>query len=155
MNKLAAATVLALALFVFAAVPALAASGPVETTTQHQYGTWSEPAVNPVTGHTVNVSFDGHAVEHLTFFPASDVGTETWGESASVSFVDNGVTYSGRATSHGSSTINRRGAGDFTLTLTVHAMGSDGTSVWGHQTTHFTYNANGIVTASFDKLSFD
>jgi hypothetical protein len=155
MHRLAVALVVALALLVLAAVPALGASGPVETTTQHQHGAWIEPAENPATGNTVEVSFDGNLIDHLTFFPASDLGTATWGETATIWFVDNGVTYSGRATSHGTSTVNRHDGGNYTLVLTVHAMGSDGSSVWGHQTTHMTYNANGVVTASFDKLSFD
>jgi hypothetical protein len=70
--------------------------------------------------------------------------------------VDNGVTYSGRATAWGNFNLNERNS-NTTFTLTIHAIGTDGTSVWGvwgHEVTHMTYNGNGVVTVSFDKMSF-
>ena len=48
MLKLPAAVLTALALFVFAAVPAMAASGHAVNTTQYQHGTWVETDMNPV-----------------------------------------------------------------------------------------------------------
>lgn len=152
MHKLAVATLVALALVALGAVPALAASGPVETTTQHQHGTWVETAINPVTGHLVDVTFDGNAYEHVTYFSGTDQGMTAFGETATISFVDNGVTYFGRATVSFAGKLIQRNAVE-TYTLIVRAMGSDGTSVWVHQTTHITYNGNGVVTVSFDKLS--
>jgi hypothetical protein len=154
MHKFAVAMVVALALFVFAAVPALAAPGLTVTTTQHQHGSWVETDTNPVTRNSIDVHFDGNSVEHVTYFTTSDEVRDTFGETGSIWFVDNGVTYSGRATTHGTFMLNQRNAHE-TFTLTVHAMGSDGTSVWGHETAHFTYNGNGVVTVSFDRLSFD
>lgn len=158
MHKLAIATLVALALTAFAAVPALAASGPPVTITQHQHDSWTEPDQNPVTGTIVQVSWDGNEVTHETFFPA------TYGESygitvtGTISFADNvaghDVTYTGRATFHSTYKFSR-GNESGTSTLTVHAIGSDGTSLWGHETVHLTHNGNGVVTVSFDKMSFD
>jgi hypothetical protein len=154
MRRFAVATAVALALFVFAAVPALAAPGHTVTMTQHQHGSWVETDTNPVTGHSIDVTFDGNSVEHITYFPAGDEVWATFTETGRISFVDNGVTYSGRATAWGNFNLNERNSNE-TFTLTIHAMGSDGTSVWGHETAHITYNGNGVVTVSFDKLSFN
>jgi len=151
MHKLASATLLALALFLFAAVPALAAAGVPVTTTQHQHYWVVTGTTNPVTGDSVDVTFDGNAVEHLTYFPATDKESYTITETGSIQFLDNGVEYSGRATFHSTYKISPYQ----TITLSIHALGTDGTSVWGHETAHITYNGNGLLTVSFDKLSFD
>jgi hypothetical protein len=37
--------------------------------------------------------------------------------------------------------------------LTIHASGSDGTSITAHETTVFVMNANGTVTVNFDKFN--
>jgi hypothetical protein len=66
-------------------------------------------------------------------------------ESGSIWFVDNGVTFSGRATAWGNFNLNQRNSNQ-TFTLSVHAMGSDGPSVWGHETARLTHNGNGVVT---------
>jgi hypothetical protein len=160
MHKLAIATLVALALAAFAAIPALAASGPPVTMTTHQHDTWSEWDTNAVTGNDIWVTWDGNEVTHETYFPPTYSDPATYSESfgitvtGTISFVDNKVAYTGRATFHSTYKFNR-GNESGTSTLTVHAIGSDGTSVSGHETVHLTCNGNGVVTVSFDKMSFD
>ena len=134
------------------AVPALAASGHTVTSTEHQHGSWVEPDINPVTGHTVNIQFTGHMVQHVTYFPAGDKVWATFTQTASVWFVDGHVTYSGHATVWGNFNLNERNSNQ-TFTQTIHLTGSDGSSLSPYETSHITYNGNGIITVSFDKLS--
>ena len=70
----------------------------------------------------------------------------------SVWFVDGHVTYSGHATVRGNFNLNERNSNQ-TFTQTIHLTGSDGSSLSLHETSHITYNGNGIITVSFDKLS--
>lgn len=154
MRRLALAALGALALLLVVAVPAMAAGGThTVTMTEHQHGTFTETdATNPATGHPVVVTFTGNSVEHITYFPAGDEVWATFTETGFVSFVDDGVTYSGHATAWGNFNLNERNSNS-TFTLTVHVVGTDGTIVWAHQVTHITYNGNGDITVSFDKLS--
>jgi hypothetical protein len=155
MRRFAATAAFALALFLFAAVPAMAAPGHTITSTEHQHGSWVEYGdTNPVTGDTIDVHFDGNSVQHMTYFPAGDEVWATFTETGSIWFVDNGVTYSGHATVWGNFNLNQRNSNQ-TFTLTVHAIGTDGTSVWVHETSHITYNGNGVITVAFDKLRLD
>lgn len=147
MHKLAATVVAALAFFAFTAVPALAASGPAVTSTQTDHFSWQEWAINPVTEHDIYVTFDGTAYWHETSFPGTDQGVSAWGATARISFVDDGVTFTGRASSHGAGKVIVNSVE--TSTLNVHATGSDGSSLWIHETMHFTYNANGVMTVTF------
>jgi hypothetical protein len=158
MHKLGIALLTALALVAIATVPALASPGNPATTTQLQHGSWTELDQNPLTGNVVPVSWDGSEVIHETYFPATDSGTYEITVTGAISFTDNvaghAVTYGGRATFHSTdkfSPDNESG----TSTLTIHTIGSDGTSLWGHQTVHVTVNGNGVVTVSFDKMRFD
>jgi len=153
MHKIAVAILLTLALCTFASAPALAASGPAVTTNQHEHGTWVETDLNPVTGNWVEATFDGNTFEHVTYFPGTDQGISAFGETGTISFVDNGVAYFGRATAGFAGKFIQRNSVE-TFTLNVRVMGSDGTSVWIHQTTHITYNGNGVMTVTFDKLRF-
>jgi hypothetical protein len=41
--------------------------------------------------------------------------------------------------------------GEETSTYTVHASGSDGTSITYHEVSHVTVNPNGTVTVTFDR----
>jgi hypothetical protein len=154
MHKLGTALLMALALIAIAAVPALASSSSPVITTTHTHGSWMESDQNPLTGNMVPVSWDGNEVTHEIFFPATGSGTYVITVTGAISFTDNGVAYSGRATFHSTdmfSPVNEYG----TSTLTIHAMGSDGTSLWAHETMHITVNGNGVVTVSFDKMRFD
>jgi hypothetical protein len=158
MHKLGIALLVALSLIAIAAVPALASSGSAVTSTLHQHDSWTEWDNNPLTGNPVEVTWDGNEVVHETYFPAKDSGTYEITVTGTVSFTDPaanpGVAYSGRATFHSTDKFGP-GRESGTSTLTVHAMGSDGSSVWGHEAMHITYNGNGVLTVSFDKMRFD
>ncbi len=154
MRKLFALAAVIAAAFALTSVPALAASGHTVSMTQTTHGQFLEPnATNPITGDPILVHFDGNAVSHITFFTASDEAWATFTETGSVWFTDQGVTYSGRATAWGNFNFNQRNSNS-TFTLTIHVTGTNGTSVWGHEVTHITYNGNGQVTVTFDKMTF-
>ena len=155
--------VLAAALMsIMVAAPAFAGNSPngqTVTETDHAHGAFYEPeAANPCTGNTFNegqgILFTGNLVNHVTFFSNSDEVWATFTETGAISGTDDGtgVTYSGHATAWGNFNMNERnGNGEFTLT--IHATGSDGSSITAHETTVFATNANGDVTVNFDKLS--
>jgi hypothetical protein len=49
--------------------------------------------------------------------------------------------------------VNEQNANS-TFTFSVRAFGSDGSTIVGHEVAHFTMNAKGTVTVSFDKPSY-
>jgi hypothetical protein len=143
------------------AAPAFAGSpnGQTVTETQHIHGTFLEPAAtNPCTGDTFNggqgAQFTGNLVNHVTYFTNSDEVWSTFTETGAVLATDDGtgVTYSGHATAWGNFNMNERN-GNSAFTLTIHLTGSDGSSIRAHETTMFATNANGDVTANFDKFN--
>ena len=143
------------------AAPAFASSehGQTITETQNVHGTFSEPeATNPCTGDTFNggagIQFTGNLVNHVTFFTQSDELWATFTETGAISGTDDGtgVTYTGHATAWGNFNMNERNQNS-EFTLTIHATGSDGSSITAHETTVFVLNGNGDVTVNFDKLS--
>jgi hypothetical protein len=157
---LALAAVTAAALCVVVA-PAFAGSpnGQTVTETDHIHGTFLEPnAMNPCTGDTFNggqgIQFTGNLVDHVTYFTNSDEVCATFTETGAIVGTDDGtgVTYSGHATAWGNFNMNERN-GNSAFTLTIHATGSDGSSITAHETTVFATNANGDVTVNFDKAS--
>jgi hypothetical protein len=137
--------------------PALAAaggSGHTVTMTEHQHGTFTDTeAMNPCTGAPGVAIFDGNSVEHVTFFPASDEVWATFTETGKVSVTWSGVTYTGHATAWGNFNLNEKNS-NMTFTLTIRVFAPDGSSVVGHEVTHFGLNANGQITADFDKVNF-
>ena len=141
--------------------PAFAGSpnGQTVTETDHIHGTFNEPgAMNPCTGDTFNsgqgIQFTGNLVNHVTFFTNSDEVWATFTETGAILGTDDGtgVTYSGHATAWGNFNMNERN-GNSAFTLTIHATGSDGSSITAHETTVFATNANGDVTVNFDKMN--
>ena len=141
--------------------PANAASphGQTVTSTTNVHGVFAEPqATNPCTGDTFNggqgIQFTGNLVNHVTFFTASDEVWATFTETGAILGTDDGtgVTYSGHATAWGNFNMNQRNTNS-AFTLTIHATGSDGSSISAHETTVFVMNANGTVTVNFDKFS--
>jgi hypothetical protein len=144
-----------------AAAPAFGGgpNGQTVTQTQNVHGTFFEPnATNPCNGDTFNgqqgVLFTGNLVSHVTYFTNSDEVWSTFTETGAISGTDDGtgVTYTGHATAWGNFNMNGRN-GTSAFTLTIHATGSDGSSITGHETTAFATNANGVVTVNFDKLN--
>lgn len=138
-------------------MPVAAAEGGVGhtvTITQHEHGVFTEPnAVNPCTGHPIPLTVDGNSVSHITFFPDSDEVWATFTETGKFTGVDGAVTYSGHFTIWDNFNLNERNS-NRTFTFSVRAFGSDGSLIVGHETLHFTLNANGEVTVSFDKASY-
>jgi hypothetical protein len=153
--------VLALGSAIAVAGPAAAASpnGQTVSSTQNVHGVFWEPsATNPCTGDTFNggqgIQFTGNMVNHITFFTQSDEVWLTFTETGAILGTDDGtgVTYRGHATAWGNFNMNERNQNS-EFTLTIHLTGSDGSSITAHETTVFVMNANGQVTASFDKMS--
>ncbi len=53
----------------------------------------------------------------------------------------------------GNFNLNERNS-NTTFTLTIRVFAPDGSSVVGHEVTHFALNANGVITVNFDKPSW-
>ncbi len=139
----------------FAASP----NGQTVTETVHVHGVFYEPqAINPCNGDTFNggqgVQFTGNLVNHVTYFTNSDELWATFTETGKVVGTDDGtgVTYSGQATAWGNFNMNERNQNS-EFTLTLHLLGSDGSSITAHETTVFVDNGNGDITVNFDKLN--
>jgi hypothetical protein len=134
-------------------------NGQTVTQTDHMHGVfYDSSATNPCTGDTFNgglgIQFTGNEVDHVTFFTNSDEVWATFTETGAIVGTDDitNVTYSGHATAWGNFNMNERN-GNSEFTLTVHATGSDGSSITGHETTVFATDANGNITVNFDKLN--
>jgi hypothetical protein len=141
--------------FPLTAAAAPGSVGHTVTVTEHQNGSFDDPeATNPCTGEPGVAHFDGNLVNHVTYFPASDEVWSTFTETGKVSVTFGALTYTGHATAWGNFNLNERNQNQ-TFTLSIHASAPDGSSIIGHETAHFTLNANGEVTVEFDKISFD
>jgi hypothetical protein len=157
MRRLALLAGLGLALTV--AMPVAAAGHQTVTETDHIRGAFTEPMfdVNPCTGAAITgFAAYGNVVNHVTYFVEDGQMTEAWGtftETGKVTLTDaNAVTYSGHFTAWGNFNLNERNT-NTTFTLSFRATGSDGSSLVGHEVTHFALNANGQVTVDFDRMS--
>jgi hypothetical protein len=148
---LAVGTVVAAAALTGGAALAAGGTGHTVTMTETQHGTFQDTeATNPCTGAPGVATFDGNSVDHVTFFPDSDEVWATFTETGKVSVTWSGVTYTGHATAWGNFNLNEKNS-NATFTLTVRVFAPDGSSVVGHEVTHFALNANGQITANFDK----
>ena len=154
--------VLGLAAATMAAAPASAASpnGQTVTETQNVHGVFLEPeATNPCTGNTFNggagIQFTGNLVNHVTFFTNSDEFWATITDTGKIVGTDDGTgaPYTGHATAWGNFNLNEKNS-NTTFTLTIRVSAADGSSVVGHEVTHFALNANGEIVVNFDKPSF-
>jgi hypothetical protein len=107
---------------------------------------------NPCTGaDVVSASAFGNVVMHVTFFPDDDEVWATFTETGRITILDsNGVTYTGRITAWGNFNLNEKNTNS-TFTVSVKLTGSDGSTITLHEVQHFGTNANGDVTAEFDK----
>jgi sorbitol-specific phosphotransferase system component IIA len=122
--------------------------------TEHQHGTFEDDGTtSPCTGAPGVAIFDGNAVEHVTFFPAGDEVWATFTETGKITVTFDGVTYAGHATLWGNFNMNEQNS-NTTATLSARVFADDGSSIVGHDVTHFALNANGEITVSFDKMSF-
>jgi hypothetical protein len=139
------------------AATAAAANHTTVTETTHIHGTFTEPefSQNPCNGAAVT-SFQayGNVVQHL--FPRERGGHrglgDLHGDGQGHDHRRDGITYSGRFTVWGNYNLNERNT-NATFTLTIRVSGSDGSTIIAHEAEHFGTNANGDVTAGFDKMS--
>jgi hypothetical protein len=141
-----------------AAAPAVAAPGGTGHTVTMTTTTKSTNPINDVNPCTpadpiVGVSQD-NVVEHITFFPGGDEFWATFTDAAKVTVTDQvtGVVYTGHATFWGNFNLNERNSNS-TFTATIAVKGSDGSTIHVHETAHFTLNANGDITVSFDNVT--
>lgn len=141
-----------------AAAPAVAAPGGTGHTVTMTTVTKS---TNPITDVNPCAPADPIAgvsqdiiVEHITYFPGGDEFWATFTDTAWFTVTDQvtGVVYTGHATFWGNFNLNERNSNS-TFTATIRGTGSDGTTLRVHETAHFTMNANGDLTVSFDNVT--
>ena len=131
---------------------AFGANSPgTQTVTQHLHGTQTTTSTNPCTGDVIDLSESTNMVMHETFFaPPTDEAWGTFTEEDSFTGIDvgTGVTYSGHDTVWGGFNVNEQNSTQ-TFTESIHAVGSDGSSVSYHQLDHITLLPDGQVSVSF------
>jgi hypothetical protein len=134
---------------------ALAAGGDhTQSFTQHQHGTTVRKEISPCTGAKVLVTETVNAVEHVTYFVDEDEVWATFTTTGSASFTEGGLDYNGHFTAWGNFNLNEQNSNS-TFTFDIFLNRSDGARITAHEVAHFTYNGNGEITVSFDKLSLD
>ncbi len=145
---------IAVAAWLGAAGAASASTGHTVSFTDNFHGTQPFSQVNPCNGNQLSGTQTSNIVNHVTFFPASDETWATFTEEDNFSAVDEGtgVTLTGHDTVWGNFNLNRQNANQ-TFTFSVHAAGSDGSSITSHEVAHVTQLPDGNVSVSFDKLS--
>lgn len=135
-------------------VPAQAnGAGAVSVTQTFHNATQSFASPQPCTGVPGIVTLTYNGVSHFTFL-TSGVGAGTgWGTftaTGTVVFVgEDGVTFTGHFTTWDGQNFNLQNYAA-TATFSVHATGSDGSSLVFHDNAHMSVSASGI-TLSFDK----
>src|SRR6266571_2093559 len=155
-KRIAWVVALATLLGLLAVAPAALAAGGqhTQTFTKHQHGTTVRKDTNPCTGNKAPITETVNGVEHVTYFVNSDEVWATFTTTGSASFTEGGVDYSGHFTVWGNFNLNERNSNS-TFTFSIFLNGSDGARITSHEVAHFTYNGNGEITVSFDKLSLD
>jgi hypothetical protein len=149
----AALAVGAAALVLAPAGPASAAGGShTQTDTQTFHFVQSFDNVNPCTGDELIGTETSNVVNHITYFTNGDEAWGTFTETDRVSATDaiTGVTYSGHDTFWGNFNLNNQNS-NFTFTGSVHATGSDGSTITLHEVGHMTLTPGGTVTVNFDR----
>jgi len=137
-----------------AAGPASAAGGDhTQTQTQNFHGTMPLVDINPCTGNPLVGTVDSNSVFHQTWFPGDDELWFTFTEEDKGQAVDTltGVTFTDHDTVWGNENINRRN-GNQTFTQTQRITGSDGSVITYKEVAHWTTDANGNLTGTFDKV---
>jgi hypothetical protein len=142
------------------ASPALADSPDVTTYTVHQHDTFVESAFNPCTLDPIAITSTENSVFHITQSSAGDgdQGTDFWATSTvtgAESFVDNGVTYSGRYMLSDGEDVNLQNE-VYRFRSSFRVVGSDGTVLTGSVLVHITwstYFAPPVVGFEFTSLT--
>jgi hypothetical protein len=158
MPKAVLATVLAVAvaalITVGSAVAATGGPGHTVTQTDNIHGSQTSTDTNPCTGNEIDLTQTSNIVQHVTYFPGGDEMWGTFTEEDKVTGVDQGtgVVYTGHSTFWGNFNVNERNAND-TFTGSIHVTGSDGSTISYREVMHETWNANNVLTVSFDRPS--
>ena len=148
------ATCTAVVALVVAGAATAAGGTHTQTFTQNFHGVQTATDTNPCTGNQIDLTQTTNMVQHVTFFPAGDEIWGTFTEEAKITGVDQGtgVVYTGHSTAWGNFNVNERNSND-SFTASIHLTGSDGSTISFHEVTHEAWNANGVPTVSFDKVS--
>lgn len=158
---LATLGLVALVALLFAGTPnAFAAGGSATTFTQtfHNATQVINPGppdfgANPCTGDPATITLTYNGVFHVTVLPSgASWATGTMTGTAVLAPTDSSLpTYTGHFTSWFGDENNQQNGVEHS-TLTIHATGSDGSTLTFHDTSHMSVSASG-VTLSFDKAS--
>jgi hypothetical protein len=149
----AALAVGAAALVLAPAGPASAAGGSHTQADTHTFhGVQPFNQINPCTGDQLVGTQTSDVVNHVTSFTDSDEAWGTFTETDRISATDviTGETYSAHDTFWGNFNLNNQNSND-TFTASVHATGSDGSTLTFHEVMHETLTPGGTVTVSFDR----
>ncbi len=135
-----------------AAAAATGGSGHTVTTTQNFHGvqTFSNP--DPCNGNPAVVTATSNIVSHETFFPATGETHITFTEEDNFTVVEATITATGHMTTWANFNMNQQNSNS-SFTSSGHATGSDGSTLTYHEVAHFTLNADGTLTVSFDRPS--
>jgi hypothetical protein len=135
-----------------AASAAAAGSGHTVTTTQNFHGvqTFSNP--DPCNGNPAVVTATSNIASHETFFPATGEAHMTFTEEDNFTVVEATITATGHMTTWANFNMNQQNSNS-SFTSSGHATGSDGSTLTYHEVAHFTLNADGTLTVSFDRPS--
>jgi len=114
-----------------------------------------QPMTNPCTGTTGTLTAIAKtAIFHATTFTSGPEFWFTGTDEGTVTFTPDdprGVSASGHyAEWFGESFNNKNDVQHYTSTFRL--KGTDGSLIVVHETTHFSINANGVITASFDNV---
>jgi hypothetical protein len=134
------------------AAAATSGSGDPVTITQHFHGVQTFPTVNPCNGNPAVGTATSNIVSHETFFPATGEDHQTFTEEDNFTVVGVPATFTGHMTIHDNLNLNRQNL-NATSTVSAHATGSDGSTITFHEVDHFTFNADGTLTVSFERPS--
>jgi hypothetical protein len=140
---------------------ALAAAGGrgTVTETQHSHNEvfFSFKVQNPCTGEPGTLTaIATNSVFHVTFFETSDEFWVTGTGEGTVTFTPEnreGVSASGHFAAWFGQSSNNKNEVEHN-TNTVQLVGTNGSHVVIHATSHTSINAKGVVTVSFEKFSF-
>jgi hypothetical protein len=141
-----------LGLFVALLTP-MAALAQAETTTTHFSETVTFPDFNPCTGATGTSTDTMKGVTHVTALPDGSFHEHT-ALTDTFTFVPDDPsqpTYTGKGTFREGANLNSQNNFTATVTINVHAKGSDGSRLTLHVVAHVTLHADGTVTVEFEK----
>jgi hypothetical protein len=95
-----------------------------------------------------------NSILHETWFPGADELWFTFTEEDMGQAADTvtGVTFTGHNTVWGNENINERN-GNQSFTDSQRIVGSDGSVITYREVAHWTTDANGVLTVSFDKVA--